>query len=311
MRDFERNNPPVPPPSPAAGIADVQIGPLGSNAHVVTNYYRNCGLETIGPARISTGGLQSYTTFEGLIDLLLTRTGQQQVIVNHGSPMEGLIVPWCPETKTANTRSNIVFFSKMADAIEQGTDNKNNPDFQDSLDTITFILQIPQKVALRIATKLAQVRKKSLILHFRACNIPNDVAILYKQAFRALMITFHPIRLLFLKIKPAPFAAGHSPADFPSKNNTARDRARVFVDPFGELTTLVIAVRDIDGHSKVIDFSFVEQMVPSHIQEWAKTLIGRWSGLPNEFVLPVMWDNAERSFHCPSEDGWRQKLQFV
>jgi hypothetical protein len=146
-----------------------------------------------------------------------------------------------------NTRDNIGFFSKMVDAIEQGTANKNDPDFQESLDTITFILGITQQVALHIAAKLVNVRKKPLIMHLRACNLPIAGAILYRQAFRALKITFHAVRLWFLRVKPAPFASGHSPADFPFQNNTARDRARVFVDPFGALTTRVIAVRELDG----------------------------------------------------------------
>jgi hypothetical protein len=311
MKDFENHNPPPPPPVPPAGVADVQVGPLGPRANLVTSYYQNCGLETIGPARVTTAGLRTYTTFEGLIDLLLTRAGLQQVIVNHGNPNEGLLAPWCRETTSRDTAGNIEFFSKVADALERGTANKNNPDFQDSVDTLKFILGISEQVVLRIAGKLVNVRKKPQILHFRACNLTQQVALGYKRGFGARMVTFHPVRLLFLHVKPVRFAPGHSPADFPFKNNTARDRARVFVDPFGELTTMVIAVRDLDGHSNVFDFSFVERLVQADIQEWAKTLIGTWRGVQGEFVVPVMWDNHELSYHCPNEDGWREKLRFV
>jgi len=107
------------------------------------------------------------------------------------------------------------------------------------------------------------------------------------------------------------FKQGQTPALFPFANNTARDRARVFVDPFGELSTLVVAVRDLDGHTRVFDFSFVERLVPSEIQQWAETLIGTWRGPQSEFVIPVMWDNTDRSWSCPVEESWRQKLQFV
>lgn len=309
MAEFERRNPPVPPPAPVVGSGDVQIGPLGTRATIVADYYRHCGLETLGPGRIRTVGLRSYTTFEGLMDLLLTRAGPHQVIVNHGSPTEGLIVPWCRETRNSNTRDNIGFFAKMADALERGTANKNNNDFQDSLDTVTFVLGITPQVALRIAAKLVQVRTRGFILHLRACNLPRDVAIRYKDALRARMVTFHPVRLVFLSVKPVAFLPGRSAAEFPASNNTARDRARVFADPLGELTTLVIAVRDLDGHTQVFDFSFVDKLIPAHIRDWALALIGAWDGPSTEFVIPVMWDNGELSYHLPAEDGWRSKLQ--
>jgi hypothetical protein len=179
------------------------------------------------------------------------------------------------------------------------------------VDTIKFILGVSEPVVLRIAKKLVELRKKQLVLHFRACNLTRQLALSYKQALGAPMISFHSVRLVYLRVKPVRFAAGHSPADFPFANNTARDRARVFLDPFGELSTLVVAVRDLDGHTNVFDFSFAERLVPAEIQEWAETLIGTWSGPPGEFVLPVMWDNTERSWDCPGEESWRERLQFV
>jgi hypothetical protein len=311
MTAFEKDNPPIPPPPPVAGTANVQTGPLGPRGQIVTSYYQLCGLETIGPARIVTSDLRSYTTFEGLIDLLLTRAGQQQVIVNHGNPASGVLVPWCRESSETNTAQNIAFFSKIAGAIEQGTANPTNPDFKDSLDTLAFTLGISRQVALRIAEKFVQVRKKSLILHLRACNIPQDVALRYKEAFRARMVTFHPVRLLYQRIRPAPFAAGRGIPDFPTSNNSARARARVLMDPNFELTTMVIIVQDNDGHEDVDNFSFVTRLVAAEIQGWAKELIGQWNGPPTEFVIPVMWDDDELSYHFPADVGWRVKLQSI
>jgi hypothetical protein len=311
MKDVEKDNPPIPPPAPITGAANVQTGPLGPRGQIVTSYYQLCGLETIGPARIRTSDLRSYTTFEGLIDLLLTRSGQQQVIVNHGNPTEGLLVRWCRESSVSNTANSMGFFSKIAGAIEQGTANRTNPDFQDSLDTLTFMLGISRQAALRIAEKLVQVRKKSLVLHLRACNIPQDVAIRYKEAFRALMVTFHPVRLLYLVIRPVPFDEGRGIPDFPTSHNSARARARILMDPNFELTTMAIIVQDNDGHENVDNFSFVNRLVPAEIHGWAKELIGQWNGAPTEFVIPVMWDNDELSYHFPADVGWRLKLQSV
>jgi hypothetical protein len=312
MKVFEKDSPVPPSPAPlAAGVGDVQIGPVGPRREVIDSYYNNCGLETIGPARIGTAGLRSYSTFEGLIDLLLFRTGFHQVIVNHGGTPEGLLVRWCMETNIFKTGETIDFFTKLAEALERGTANKSNPVFQDSMETVKFMLSVSEDVVLRIARKLVALRKKVFILHFRACNISVSLAQSYKRALGAKLITFHPIRLIFLRVKPVAFKQGQTPALFPFINNTNRDRARVFFDSLGELSTLVVAVRDLDGHTQVFDFSFVERLVPSEIHEWAKTLIGTWRGSQAEFVIPVMWDNNERSWSCPVEQTWSEKLQFV
>ena len=315
MTQFERDNPPVPPPAPAVGFADVQIGPLGPDGGLVIRYYRDCGLETIGPARISTANLQAYTTFEGLIDLLLTRSGQQQVIVNHGDKSHGLRVPWCRESKDATLQTrNIGVVAKIADMMEEGTATKTNIDFQNAVDTAVFSLATPERAVLRIAEKLVRVRKKSLILHLRACHLQREDAVAYKAGFRALSLSFHSVRLLFLRVRPVRFAAGQSAALFPFSNNTVKDRARVFTDPFDELPVMVILGRDTfdrQGRPMIDSAAFVDELVPAKIQQWAETLIGRWTGPPTDFVLPVMWADNDRSYSCPSEDGWREHLQFV
>ena len=313
--------PPAPTPPPTAGVAEVQIGPLGPGQSVVESFYRHCARETIASGRLVTSGLRTYTTFEGLLDLLLTRSMPQQVIVNHGDDLRGLLIPWCRETSgNRDTLANIGTLAKVAAAIEQGTDNDGNNDFTDALATLKFMIDMSRPVALRLARKLVGVRKKQLTLHIRACHISQQGAQTYKDAFKAQQITFHSVRLLFMEIKPAKFKPGHSAKDFPFSNNTQLDRARVFEDPFGELATLVIAILDrrrVLVHGQVVlrherDFSFMDRIVPSEIHEWAETIIGAWTGPPDRFVLPAMWDANERSFACPFEDDWRlTKLQSV
>jgi hypothetical protein len=140
-----------------------------------------------------------------------------------------------------------------------------------------------------------------------------DMADMYLDAFSADAITYHEINLLFVPIKPRKYSPGRSPADFPYSNNTERDRARIFNDPFGELTSLTVAVRHyyvrVQGASRVhVDaWSFVETLSNPQLQEWAETLIGKWTGAPGQFVLPLLWDNTERSWYCPFE--WDQLLQ--
>jgi peptidoglycan hydrolase-like protein with peptidoglycan-binding domain len=315
MTQFETGNPPVPPSPSAGGTAEVQIGPLGRDGGLVARYYRDGGLETVGGQRVSTLNSRPYTTFEGLFDVLLTRGGQPQVIVNHGDPSHGLRVPWCRESRdsTQQTR-NIGDVARIASLMEQGTATKANPEFQDAVDTAVFSLAAPERAVLRIAEKLVQVRKKSLILHLRACHIQREDALAYKAGLRAQSLSFHSARLLFLRVKPVRFAQGQSAALFPFSQNTVRDRARVFIDPFDELPTLVILGRDTfdrQGRPIVDSAAFVDDLVPAKIQKWAETLIGRWTGPPTDFVLPAMWADNERSYSCPAEDQWRAQLQVV
>jgi hypothetical protein len=316
IADFEKNNPAPPDPETPSGIGDVQIGLVDpQQSLLLKNYYLHCGMENIGYRHIAIHSIRSFGTFEELLDVLLTRSNKHQVIVNHGNPDDGMILSWCKESSyVIGTGKNIKYFSKIADAIEAGTANRNNPDYQDSVDSLKFMLSISdEKVILRIANKLVAIRKKQFWLHIRACNMRMDMADMYLDAFGADAITYHEINLLFAPIKPRKYAPGRSPADFPYSNNTERDRARIFNDPFGELTSLTVAVRHyyvrVQGASRVhVDaWSFVETLSNPQLQEWAETLIGKWTGAPGQFVLPLLWDNTERSWYCPFE--WDQLLQ--
>ena len=75
---------------------------------------------------------------------------------------------------------------------------------------------------------------------------------------------------------------------------------------------MLIGILDKDGATQVESFTLIEKRIPSDIQGWAEALLRRWKlKEPSEFVLPVMWDNGEKTFHCPLELGWREKLRSV
>jgi hypothetical protein len=101
------------------GGAGVQIGPLGNRGRFVAEYYNKCGLETIGPGQITTGGLQHYSTLEGLIDVLLARPEFNQVIVNHGDRARGLILLFAKGSPFDGTGDVVGTLSILADRAEQ------------------------------------------------------------------------------------------------------------------------------------------------------------------------------------------------
>ena len=52
---------------------------------------------------------------------------------------------------------------------------------------------------------------------------------------------------------------------------------------------------------------------PADALAWAVALNGKWQQAANavgssEFVLPVLWDNGETSYHTPMEWGYRAHL---
>ena len=317
---------PDPPPSLVAG-AGVQIGSvLGRHrgktvdgAPLALEYYQNCGRETIHVGRqVVTSNIRRFNTLEDLIDLLLRRSELHQVIVNHGDPNEGLIMRYCKEASRRDTGRGIGNLSELADRMDEGSFNLLNPDDQTKLKFAAKDMGLrppSQPVVLRLVSKIVQLRRKRFIMHFRACQISDDVGLvsLYKSAFGAGFISFHSTRILFVPIKPKEFLPGHSSAEFKPDENTEIFRVRIFQDSLGLLPNLVIEIDDIDRHTDVTVHTGVDRpLVAGQIKEWAETLVGEWRGPATEFVVPVMWKSEnELTFHLPLEVGWASKLEFV
>jgi hypothetical protein len=313
MKALEKVEPPIPIP-PVVGLGGVQIGPMGSRVTIVSDYYRLCGLENIGPGQIEIGSLRSYTTFEGLIDTLLANSEFHQVIVNHGDESVGLLVQLCQESSLRQTGLVIGALAELADLAEKGPLNPNDTDTKLFLGKVMRDAGVLQAVVNRIVQKLVKLRKKSLAIHFRACNFKHDfLARHYKRAFGARIVTFHGTRLLFLRIVPQQFTAGHTvDGELATHPSDATRRFRGFHDSLGEISSMLIGVLDKDGATHVETFTLIEHRSPKEILGWAEALIRKWKVKnPLEFVVPVMWDNSEKTFHCPMESGWREKLRFV
>src|SRR5262249_40454670 len=213
MADWEKRNAPPPPapPPPVVGAAGVLIGPVGPRRHIIESYYRNCGLETIGPGQVTTGDVQGYSTFDELLDLLLARNEKQLIIVNHGEQIRGLIIPFARGSRFTGTGNVIYDLSLLADQEEQGVvlDPTNDHVLENSLR-----MGVSPQTTLGMVHKLVEIRKKNLILHFRACTIGVNRGMVsqYKEAFRALVVTFHSCRLFYLPVRPLQIKAGHTSA---------------------------------------------------------------------------------------------------
>jgi hypothetical protein len=75
---------------------------------------------------------------------------------------------------------------------------------------------------------------------------------------------------------------------------------------------MVVGILDKDGHTNVESGSLIELRTVEQIQGWAEFLLRQWrQGGSTEFVVPVMWENSELTYHCPLEPGWRSKIEWV
>lgn len=304
---------PRPQPTPVIASAAGFLGPVGRGQNLIEEYYQQCGLETVGAGQITVNGLGRYTTFEGLIDALQSASQPQNVIVNHGSGDDGLLVPMCKETAFNKTGTVIGDLSGLADMAAQGPIDPRNVPTKVLLDGVAQDMNVKQSVVLRLVDKLVKLRQKRLTLHFRACNMDDSVMMAaYKSAFGAQMISSHPCRLLFLPFLLDQMKPGKHVAEFSDANNAAATRLRTFEDPIGLLSPIILAIHDIDGHTHVEQESFIEERSLDQVHGWAEFLVRQWGDpAPARFVVPIMWDNKELTFHCPLEVGWRGKLQFV
>jgi hypothetical protein len=207
----------------------------------------------------------------------------------------------------------IADLSGLADRAEKGPLQPNNAIDKVLLDGAARDMSVNRAVIIRVVNKLVLLRKKKFVIHLRACNMEDDVLVdAYRRAFGARMVTFHGCRLLFMQIKPEQMKPQFKVTDFSETGNEPRRRIRIFTDPIGLVPTLLIEITDVDLHTNVKSIAIIERpMLPPHVQEWATMLIRQWKGSASEFVLPVMWQNDERTHHAPLEPGWSLKLKFV
>src|SRR5215813_1842769 len=135
--------------------AAVQIGNMPRN-DIVRDYYNRCGFETIGPARIPTGDIKTFSTLEELIDLLLSRSELHQVIVNHGNDSKGLLIPFAAGTKYNATGLMMGTLSRLANRASSGSLSSSDKDVVNA----ASMMGVTAAVVIRIADKLVKLRQK-------------------------------------------------------------------------------------------------------------------------------------------------------
>src|SRR5262249_31451085 len=167
---------------------------------------------------------------------------------------------------------------------------------------------------IRVAEKLQALRRRKFIVEIRGCNIGANKAMCqqYRRMFGTHMITAPKCRMFYLSLKAkSPGGWEKMKTLMKTKINGSKKRRRVFDDPTSAMLPIVIDVIDIDGHTNVNADTF--KVPPESAFNWGAKLLGQWRTAPNgansdHFVLQVMWENSELTYHVPMEPGYHEKL---
>jgi hypothetical protein len=295
--------------------AVVYIGKI-HRADVIREYYTRCGLEMFKPnVRIPVKDILDYVTFEDLVDKMLTRSEWVHLIVSHGSPEGGLLMPLA---KGSSHNSTGMVMDDLAVLAETHKCLRSDaPGYSGRIQYVADSMGVKPAVVTRVAEKLGMLQRKSFIVEIRGCNIGQDPDMLrrYRRAF-AHMTSAPKCRMFYLRIEPGRPPRGTTMADLRFGRPTQPlTRRRYFSDTFqGEAGPIVIDITDVDGHTNVRPAGFMND--PQFASSWANRFLTIWKQAPhgagnNRFVLPVMWDNLESTYHLPLENGFSDKLLTI
>ncbi|MEV6396997.1 hypothetical protein AB0M39_19790 [Streptomyces sp. NPDC051907] len=293
--------------------ADVHIG---VESRLIDDYYRFSQRETVGPAQIETGVTRSFRSLEGLVDGLLASSESTHVVVCHGNPDLGLLVPFTQNSPHNATGLLAGALVDLVNAMAHGTLPPFPPDprlldagARMGVDTATVLRLLGKLLLLRTTPPLRRV------IHFRACNFGRRTSMLagYKLLFDAALVTGPTCRMLYVEVLPGPPRPGASIQQLGGQApTTQRTRRRVF-GPASDGTAgpLLLDVRDLDTHTHVdTPLSLLDH--PAQAPRWGELLTGRWTNhTANRFVLPLLWQNDESSYHCPLEERYREHFLHV
>jgi hypothetical protein len=287
-----------------AGDASVMIGPIGNGA-IVQEFYRGCPAEVMGPGAFPTGAVNTYSTLEGLIDLMLASTEDTLVVVNHGNDKDGLLVPFTGKSPHTATGLLIADLATLANASGIGVNDSR-------IINVASQMGVQKPDALRLVQKLASLQVRKRIIFFRGCNLGANPSLLasYRVAFGAAAVQAPNCRMFYLRIRPHIPSRGHTmPSLSTARPTTTNTRRRTFNDPTSTLGPLIVDVRDINGHAKVDTESFSDR--PMDAGAWGARLLPRWLLRSDNFIVEVLWDNALSSYSTPLEESYRTRFVFA
>jgi|ERR1051326_3248536 hypothetical protein len=310
--------------------AEVYIAKM-ANSSIIHEFYNQCGYEIAYQFQVKARTPRTVTSLEDVVDGMMSSDAWVQLIVCHGDPDRGLLIPL---TRDSRFNSTGVVMSDLAVLAEASDLDSNSSFYEGRLKFVQDTMGIRRDPLMRFIRKLVQLKQTKYfknIVEIRGCNLAangKESLQYYRRALGTHMLSAPKCRQLYLPINPENPAKLTWPArsylgkqkttmqDLSMSNPPAGKRRRRTFGNIGSTMPppIVIDVEDIDGHTKVKAHPFMDN--PKDTQQVARSLILNWTQAPagpksDKFVLPVMWDNNESTYHVPLEWNYAGKLATV
>lgn len=312
--------------------ADVYIAKM-QNDDIIHEYYRRCGYEQAGPNfQVRANTPQTITSLEDLAEKMLASQAWVQLIVCHGDPSRGLLLPLYKQGSGFNSTGQVI--NDLAALAERSVAMENkDSDLDGRIKNVLGYLGGTRDKLLKLIKLLARLKAEKYfknIVEIRGCHLAEGDAIFmqdYRRALGTHMFTAPKCRQLFLPINPEnPANISQLGKAYMSKNTTmdklstsqpprSKTRRRVF----GQIGStaeepIIIDVEDKDGHTRVEAHAFMDS--PSNASTVARRFIRNWNQAPtgtrnDKFVLPILFDDHEDTYHVPLEWNYVYHLKTV
>jgi hypothetical protein len=288
------------------------------NNRLIRDYYRDCGIEPIGPYNDMKvqRRVHVFSTIRKLLENLnAEKRWNYHLIVSHGRDDQGLLVNLMPGSSARPLKSTIDDLNKLADyTAKLSSGQRTRYGMLEPVEKLRTKLGLTTTSQLESLIDLVlSLRNKKRVISVRGCNIGKNRPLLrsYKKFFNAARFMAPTCRDLFLQIRPntRPNSAGYMNNLAARPVATAALRRRVFRSPNPVVESLVVDIQDIDGHSQVAATSYIQD--PNDVTVWARLLNGEYARANGEFVLEVMWENSERTYHTPRQREYTDKIAIV
>ena len=187
--------------------ADVYIAKMDRD-DVVHDYYRRCGYEMAGPNfLVKANEPQTITCLEDLADKMLKSTAWVQLIVCHGDPVLGLLLPLVKGPRFNKTGQVIHDLAELASHFTEMTNKVKK--FEDRVKFVTDVMGVTRDSLQRLVGKLSQLKQTKFtknIVEIRGCHLAEHEGRLmdaYRKTLGTHMLSAPACRQMYLPINPA------------------------------------------------------------------------------------------------------------
>ncbi|HET9956271.1 MAG TPA: hypothetical protein VFQ61_17305 [Polyangiaceae bacterium] len=274
---------------------------------IVTEYYNRAKHEPTRAGDLPISRVDVFAnTFKSLCDLILAKRPTDVVVVAHGTPDLGLIMPIAPATNVS-TGYAMPDLVKLVNEVESAGSNKVD---SDRVSGMANDWGISEASALGLARTCAKIRKeisKSLRVHIRGCDIGAKAQHLraMQRVFNAELVSAPDCAMFYVRVQPGIV----KDVDEYANRTPVHGRRSLYQDPENPKRGKLLLDIEYLG-TKATSFSAVAKQ--AHVGAWADFLLERPGGAAGSFALAGLWPHDNTLLYwLPHETGYAGRITDV